>query len=239
MKTSHAKPTAANIAQLIDHALLRPEAARADVEQLCREALACRFHSVCVNPVWVSLAHESLAGSDVKVCCVAGFPFGAQLTETKAMEARAAILEGAQEIDTVINLGALKSGDDERVLRDIQGVVQACRDGNARCKVILEMCLLTDSEKTRACELAVKAQADFVKTSTGFSTGGATVEDVALLARLAGKKGLGVKASGGIRSLADLTKMVAAGATRIGTSSGVKILQEAAGGAVTAEADDY
>lgn len=239
MKSSHAKLTAAGIAQLIDHALLRPEATAEDIGQLCREARACHFHSVCVNPVWVSLAHESLAGSDVKVCCVAGFPFGAQLTETKALEARAAILEGATEIDMVIDLGGLKGGDDARVLRDIQGVVQACRDGNARCKVILETCLLTDAEKTRACELAVTAQADFVKTSTGFGTGGATVEDVVLLARLAGKKGLGVKASGGIRSLADLRKMVAAGATRIGTSSGVKILQEAAGETVTAEADDY
>jgi deoxyribose-phosphate aldolase len=229
MTSSPANLTAAGIAKLIDHALLRPDAAREDIAQLCREARACHFHSVCVNPVWVPLAHESLAGSGVAVCCVAGFPFGAQLTETKAMEARSAIRQGATETDMVINLGALKSGDDDAVRRDIQQVVQACRDGHALCKVILEMCLLTDTEKTRACKLAVEAGADFVKTSTGFSKGGATVEDVALLARIAGARGLGVKASGGIRSLADLMKMVAAGATRIGTSSGVKILREAAG----------
>jgi len=227
----NASPTATprEIAALIDHAVLRPDAARPEVEQACREARAWHFHSVCVNPVWVSPVHEWLAGSDVIVCAVAGFPFGAQLTDTKAMEARAAILEGAGEIDMVINLGALKSGDHARVLEDIRGVVQACRDGHARCKVILETCWLTEQEKVRACELAVEAQADFVKTSTGFGKAGATVEDVALLARTAGKHGLGVKASGGIRSLADLKKMVAAGATRIGTSSSVKIVKEAGG----------
>ena len=145
------------------------------------------------------------------------------------MEARAAIRQGAKEIDMVINVGALKSGDDALVLRDIRSVVEACRDGSARCKVILETALLTNEEKARACELAVKARADFVKTSTGFSTGGATVEDVALMSRIVREKKLGVKASGGIRSLADLRRMVQAGATRIGTSSGIKILQEAAG----------
>jgi deoxyribose-phosphate aldolase len=230
------KPTAApperlplNIAQLIDHTILRPDATKADIERLCREALQHKFFSVCVNPTWVSLAHQLLDASDVKVCCVVGFPLGAQLPETKATEAQAAIQQGAQEIDMVLNVGALKSGDEALVLRDIRSVVQACQDGRAKCKVILEACLLTHAEKARACELATQAQADFVKTSTGFSAGGATVEDVALMSRMVREKKLGVKASGGIRSLADLRRMVEAGATRIGTSSGIKILQEAAG----------
>ncbi len=228
-----------NIPQLIDHTILRPDTTRADIEQLCREARQHKFYSVCVNPTWVSLARQLLDGSGVKVCCVVGFPLGAQPPETKAMEARAAIRQGAREIDMVINVGALKSGDDALVLRDIRSVVEACRDGSARCKVILETSLLTNQEKARACELAVKARADFVKTSTGFSTGGATVEDVALMSRIVREKGLGVKASGGIRALADLRRMVQAGATRIGTSSGIKILQEAAGEAVSAGADKY
>jgi deoxyribose-phosphate aldolase len=222
-------PPPLNIPQLIDHTILRADTRRTDIEQLCREARQHKFYSVCVNPTWVSLARQLLDGSDVKVCCVVGFPLGATLPETKAMEARAAIRQGANEIDMVINVGALKSGDDALVLRDIRSVVEACRDGSAKCKVILETSLLTNEEKTRACELAIKARADFVKTSTGFSTGGATVEDVALMSRLVREKGLGVKASGGIRSLADLRRMVQAGATRIGTSSGIKILQEAAG----------
>ena len=222
-------PSPLNIPQLIDHTILRADTRRTDIEQLCREARQHKFYSVCVNPTWVSLARQLLDGSDVKVCCVVGFPLGATLPETKAMEARAAIRQGANEIDMVINVGALKSGDDALVLRDIRSVVEACRDGSAKCKVILETSLLTNEEKTRACELAIKARADFVKTSTGFSTGGATVEDVALMSRLVREKGLGVKASGGIRSLADLRRMVQAGATRIGTSSGIKILQEAAG----------
>jgi deoxyribose-phosphate aldolase len=228
-----------NIAQLIDHTVLRPDTTRADIEQLCREARQYKFYSVCVNPTWVSLARQLLEVSGVRVCCVVGFPLGAQPPETKAMEARAAIRQGAKEIDMVINVGALKSGDDELVLRDIRGVVEACRDGSAKCKVILETSLLTNEEKARACELAVKAHADFVKTSTGFSSGGATVEDVSLMARLVRDKGLGVKASGGVRSLADLMKMVAAGATRIGTSSGIKILKEAAGEAVSGEGAKY
>ena len=218
-----------SIPTLIDHTLLRPDATKADIERLCREALQHKFWSVCVNPTWVALAHQLLEKSDVKVCCVVGFPLGAHLPETKAIEARAAIREGAQEIDMVINIGALKSRDEALVLRDIRSVVEACRDGGAKCKVILETCLLTKEEKTRACELAVQARADFVKTSTGFSTGGATVEDVALMSRLVRGQNVGVKASGGIRSLADLRRMVEAGATRIGTSSGIKIVQEAAG----------
>jgi len=229
----------AQIAQLIDHTVLRPDATKADVEQLCREARQANFYSVCVNPTWVSLARQLLEGSSVKVCCVVGFPLGAQPPETKAMEARAAIRQGAKEIDMVINVGALKSGDDEMVLRDIRGVVEACRDGSAKCKVIFETSLLTNEEKARACELSVKANADFVKTSTGFSSGGATVEDVSLMSRIVKDKGLGVKASGGVRSLADLLKMVAAGATRIGTSSGLKILKEARGEAVSSEGAKY
>jgi len=233
-----AKPNL-NIAQLIDHTVLRPDTTRADIEQLCREARQYNFYSVCVNPTWVSLARDLLAGTQVKVCCVVGFPLGAQPPETKAMEARAAIRQGAKEIDMVINVGALKSGDDELVLRDIRGVVEACRDGSAKCKVILETSLLTNEEKARACELSMKAHADFVKTSTGFSTGGATVEDVSLMARIVRDKGLGVKASGGVRSFSDLMRLVAAGATRIGTSSGIKILKEAAGEVVSGDAPKY
>jgi deoxyribose-phosphate aldolase len=228
-----------NIPQLIDHTILRPDTTKTDIEQLCREARQYKFFSVCVNPTWVSLARDLLAGSSVKVCCVVGFPLGAQPPETKAMEARAAIRAGAKEIDMVINVGALKSGDDELVLRDIRSVVEACRDGSAKCKVILETSLLSNEEKARACEMSVKANADFVKTSTGFSTGGATVEDVSLMSRIVRDRGLGVKASGGVRSLADLQKMVAAGATRIGTSSGIKILKEAAGEVVSGDAPKY
>jgi deoxyribose-phosphate aldolase len=228
-----------DVAQYIDHTVLRPDTTRTDIEQLCREARQYKFYSVCVNPTWVSLARQLLEGSPVKVCCVVGFPLGAQPPETKAMEARAAIRQGAKEIDMVINVGALKSGDDELVLRDIRAVVEACRDGSAKCKVILETALLTNEEKARACELAVKANANFVKTSTGFSSGGATVEDVSLMSRIVRDRGLGVKASGGIRSLADLMKMVAAGATRIGTSSGIKIVKESRGEAVSSEGAKY
>ena len=243
LKTANPQPAAAlplsNIPQLIDHTILRPDATKADIEQLCREARQHKFFSVCVNPTWASLARQLLDGSGVTVCCVVGFPLGANLPETKALEARAAIRQGAKEIDMVLNVGALKSGDDALVLQDIGSVVEACRDGSARCKVILETSLLTNEEKGRACKLAVKARADFVKTSTGFSSGGATVEDVALMSRLVREKGLGVKASGGIRSLADLRRMVQAGATRIGASSGIKILQEAAGQVVRSDGAIY
>ena len=228
-------PLPLNIPQLIDHTLLRPDATKADIERLCHEARQFRFYSVCVNPTWVSPARRLLGRSSVKVCCVTGFPLGAHLPETKAAEARAAIRQGAKEIDMVINVGALKSGDDALVLRDIRSVVEACRDGSAKCKVILETSLLTNEEKGRACKLAIKARADFVKTSTGFSPGGATVEDVALMSGIVRDRKLGVKASGGIRTLADLRRMVQAGATRIGTSSGIKILQEAAGESVGSE----
>ncbi|MDB6058489.1 MAG: Deoxyribose-phosphate aldolase [Verrucomicrobiales bacterium] len=227
------------IPNLIDHTILRPDTNKSDIEQLCKEARQYKFFSVCVNPTWVTLARQLLDGSGVKVCCVVGFPLGAQPPETKAMEARAAIRQGAKEIDMVINVGALRSGDDELVLRDIRAVVEACRDGSAKCKVILETSLLSNAEKQRACELAVKARADFVKTSTGFSTGGATVEDVSLMSRIVRDKGMYVKASGGVRSYADLRAMVQAGATRIGTSSGIKIMQEASGQTVTGPAAKY
>jgi deoxyribose-phosphate aldolase len=227
------------IPSLIDHTILRPDTTKSDIEQLCKEARQYKFFSVCVNPTWVSLARQLLDGSGVKVCCVVGFPLGAQPPETKALEARAAIRQGAKEIDMVINVGALRSGDDDLVLRDIRAVVEACRDGSAKCKVILETSLLNNAEKQRACELSVKARADFVKTSTGFSTGGATVEDVSLMSRIVRDKGMFVKASGGVRSYADLRAMVAAGATRIGTSSGIKIMQEASGQTVTGPADKY
>ena len=216
-----------NIARLIDHALLKPEATAADIERLCREAMEFGFWSVCVNSSQVRAAAAALAGSEIKVCTVVGFPLGASLTEDKVYEARVALRAGATEIDTVLNLGELKSGEDGPVLEDIQAVVHACRESGALCKVILETSSLTDPEKARACELCVKAGADFVKTSTGFGRGGARVEDVAMLSRLVKPRGLGVTAAGGIRTLVDLQKMLAAGATRIGTSHGAKIMREA------------
>ncbi len=215
------------VAALIDHTLLRPEATRADIEKLCDEARRYRFASVCINPTYVAQAREAMRGTGVRVCCVVGFPLGAQPAETKALETRRAIREGAQEIDMVINIGALKGKDDALVLRDIRGVVEACKEGRALSKVILETALLTDEEKVRGCELSMKAGADYVKTSTGFSTKGATVEDVALMKRTVAPKTLGVKAAGGIRTYADLVKMVQAGATRVGASASVKIVEEA------------
>ena len=219
--------TPAQVAQLIDHTLLKPDAMATDVEKLCAEARQHGFFSVCVNPVFVPQVKQLLRGSNVKVCCVVGFPLGAQDSQIKLLEARKAIREGAQEVDMVINVGALKGKDDALVLKDIRGVVEACKDGRALSKVILETSLLTDEEKVRACELSMKAGADYVKTSTGFSSGGATAEDIALMARTVAPKKLGVKASGGVRTLADLLKMVKAGATRVGASSSVKILEEA------------
>ncbi len=218
-----------NIAQLIDHTLLKPDSTRTDVERLCAEARQFGFCSVCVHPMYVHFATTLLQGAPVKVCSVAGFPFGANLATTKAAETRAAIRDGAREVDMVLNISAMKSGDFDTVLRDLQAVAEACRQGGALSKVILETHYLTDAEKIRACELAVAAGLNFVKTSTGFTGGGATVEDVALMSRVVKPKGLGVKASGGIRTLADVHKMLAAGATRIGTSAGVKIMQELAG----------
>ena len=215
------------LAKLIDHTLLRPEATSADIQKLCDEARQYSFFSVCVNPTYVRDAKTLLRGAPVKVCCVVGFPLGAQPPEIKVLEARRAIREGAQEIDMVINIGALKSSDDDLVRRDIRGVVEACKEGRAVSKVILETALLSNEEKVRGCELAMKAGADFVKTSTGFSSGGATEQDVGLMARTVAPRKLGVKASGGIRTYADVVRMIQAGATRVGCSSSVKIMEEA------------
>jgi deoxyribose-phosphate aldolase len=215
------------IARLIDHTLLRPEAARADIMKLCREARQYSFASVCVNPYWVPLVTSELAGSPVKVCTVIGFPFGATSTEAKIAEAAAALRAGAQEIDMVINVGALRSGDFEAVKLDIQGVVNVSHEAGAIVKVILETALLDDNQKAVACTLAKMAGGDFVKTSTGFGPSGASVQDVALMRQVVGAE-MGVKASGGIRSLEDLQKMKAAGATRIGASASVKIVEATA-----------
>src|SRR5919205_1818430 len=215
-------------ASLIDHTLLKPEATDEDIRKLCEEAARYHFASVCVNPTWVRAAACNLRGSGVPVCTVIGFPLGATLPDVKAYEARRALLDGARELDTVLNVGALKSGDDCLVEHDIRSVVEVAHEYDAICKVIIETALLTDDEKVRACVAARNAGADFVKTSTGFSKGGATVADVALMRRTVGSE-LGVKASGGVKGLDDARRMVEAGATRIGASVGVKIAQEAAG----------
>lgn len=215
------------LAKLIDHTLLKPEATPADIQRLCEEARRFRFFSVCVNPSYVQQVRTLLTGTPVKVCCVVGFPLGAQPPEIKALEARRALREGAQEIDMVINIGALKGKDDALVRKDIRAVVETCKDSRAVSKVILETALLTDEEKVRGCELSMKAGADYVKTSTGFSTGGATVEDVALMSRTVAPRRLGVKAAGGVRTYDDVVKMIQAGATRVGCSSSVKIMEEA------------
>ncbi|WP_046213469.1 deoxyribose-phosphate aldolase [Paenibacillus wulumuqiensis] len=212
-----------NLAKLIDHTLLKADATKAEITKLTDEARKYQFASVCVNPTWVAYCADQLKGSGVDVCTVIGFPLGASTPEVKAFEAANAIENGATEVDMVINIGALKDGDNDLVLRDIQAVVNAAK-GKALVKVIIETCLLTDEEKVRASELSVQAGADFVKTSTGFSTGGATAEDIALMRKTVGPD-VGVKASGGVRSLEDLNQMVAAGATRIGASSGVKIME--------------
>jgi deoxyribose-phosphate aldolase len=216
-----------DLARYIDHTLLKANATEEQVLNLCSEAREYNFRSVCVNPTWVPLAAELLRGSDVLTCTVVGFPLGANEPEIKAMEARRAIRNGAREIDMVINIGALKSGDEALVLRDIRAVVEDCVDGNAVCKVILETALLTDDEKRRASELARTARAHFVKTSTGFSTGGATVSDVALMAEVVRGAGMEVKASGGISSYSDAKAMIEAGATRLGASASIGIVQEA------------
>lgn len=215
------------VAKLIDHTLLKPEATAEEIEKLCKEAAQHGFYSVCVNPAWVPKAKALLRGTSVKVCAVVGFPLGAQSPEIKTLEARRALREGATEIDMVINIGALKGKDDKLVARDIRGVVEVCDEARALSKIILETALLTDEEKVRGCQLSMKAGADYVKTSTGFSKGGATAEDIALMARTVAPRKLGVKASGGVRTYADLLKMVEAGATRIGSSNSVKILEEA------------
>lgn len=217
---------ATQIANIIDHTLLRPDATSRQITQLCQEALQYNFASVCINPTHVELAVDLLKDSDVKVCTVIGFPLGASTPKDKVHEAEETIEKGATEVDMVINIGALKEGNDGLVGRDIAGVVQAAHGRGMLCKVIIEAALLTREEKTRVCQLARKAGADLVKTSTGFSAGGATVEDVALMRQTVGPN-VGVKASGGIRTLADAKAMIAAGANRLGTSASVKIVQEA------------
>jgi deoxyribose-phosphate aldolase len=212
-----------NIAAMIDHTLLKPDATKQQIETLCQEAREHKFFSVCVNPVWVSMAKELLKDSGVKVCTVIGFPLGAATSETKAFETKNAIENGAEEVDMVINIGALKDQNDEWVENDIRSVVAAAK-GKALTKVIIETSLLTKEEKIRACQLAVKAGADFVKTSTGFSSGGATVSDIALMRETVGPN-VGVKASGGVRNAEDAQKMIESGATRIGASSSVAIIK--------------
>ena len=213
-----------NYAGMIDHTLLKPEATKAQVKKLCEEAVEYGFHSVCVNSSFVYYCAELLKDSDVKVCTVIGFPLGAMSTAGKAAEARAAVDDGADELDMVLHVGMIKSGDWEYVKQDIASVVEAA-GGQALVKVILETCLLTDEEKEKACRICVETGADFVKTSTGFSAGGATAEDVALMRKTVGDKA-GVKASGGIRTLADVKVMTEAGADRIGASAGVAIVEE-------------
>ncbi|KAA0965441.1 deoxyribose-phosphate aldolase [Sporosarcina sp. ANT_H38] len=212
-----------DLATYIDHTLLKADAKNNEIVALCEEARKYTFASVCVNPTWVKTAAAALEGSPVKVCTVIGFPLGASTPEVKAFETGDAITNGADEIDMVINVGALRGGDDEIVKKDIEAVVNAAK-GKAIVKVIIEASLLSDKEKRKACELSVLAGADFVKTSTGFSTGGATVEDVKLMRAVVGPE-MGVKASGGVRNLEDMKKMIDAGATRIGASSGVLIMQ--------------
>ncbi len=215
------------IAALIDHTILKPEATRNDVVKICREARQYGFASVCVNPYWVPLVRAELAGSAVKVCTVVGFPLGATSTEAKVAETAAAVRAGAEEIDMVINIGALRSGDREAVRQDIRQVVETAHCAGAIVKVILETALLDDPQKTAACTLAKQAGADFVKTSTGFSTSGATAHDVALMREVVGPE-MGIKAAGGIRTLSDLRAMTAAGATRIGASASIKIVEATA-----------
>ncbi|WP_075981950.1 deoxyribose-phosphate aldolase [Bacillus massilinigeriensis] len=213
-----------NLGRMIDHTLLKANATQEEILKLTQEAKENLFASVCVNPTWVKFAAEQLKDTpEVKVCTVIGFPLGATTTEVKAFETKNAIENGATEVDMVINIGALKDKNFELVEQDIKGVVDAAK-GKALTKVIIETSLLTDEEKVKACELAVKAGTDFVKTSTGFSTGGATPEDIALMRKVVGPE-IGVKASGGVRSLEDAEKMVQAGATRIGASSGVAIMK--------------
>jgi len=216
------------VAAMIDHTLLKPDATRHDIEQLCAEAAKFKFATVCVNPTWVAMSARLLAGSGVGVCSVVGFPLGATTADVKGYETQRAIFDGAREIDMVINVGALKSGDLVVVERDIEAVTARCRQCGALSKVIIEAALLTDDEKVTACTLAKAAGADYVKTSTGFGPGGATAADVALMRRVVGAE-MGVKAAGGVRDLESVKAMIAAGATRVGASAGVKIVQQARG----------
>ena len=222
MELSHVE-----LAAMIDHTSLRPECTMKEVEKLCREAILLGCAAVCVNPIYVPAVAHQLEGSKIKTCCVVGFPLGANTTAQKVREAREAIHMGASEIDMVMWVGGLKSGHLEWVGEDIAEVARACRENRAILKVILECCLLTDDEKQQACDLCVQAKANFIKTSTGFGATGATVEDVRLISRIAAPAGLGVKAAGGIRSYADALRMIHAGATRIGATSTVRIIEEA------------
>lgn len=212
-----------NIKSMIDHTLLKPNATKEDISLLCEEAKKYEFVAICVNPYYIPLCKELLKDSDVKIATVVGFPLGSNTKEVKAFETIDAIKNGAQEIDMVINIGALKNKDYDVVMEDIKAVVDAAK-GDAIVKVIIETCLLTDDEKKKVCEISLEAGADFVKTSTGFSSGGATVEDVKLMKSIVGDK-MEVKASGGIRDLETANKMIEAGATRLGTSSGIKIIE--------------
>jgi deoxyribose-phosphate aldolase len=211
------------LASYIDHTLLRPDASPADIDELCDEAAEYGFAAVCINPTWVSRAKRRLRGTGVMVASVVGFPLGANTPEIKAMEARRALRDGAREIDMVINIGALKGGEHDLVRRDIAGVSDACREVGALNKVIIEAAYLSDEEKVIACRLAVAGRADYVKTSTGFGPGGATVFDVALMREVVGEK-MGVKAAGGIHTADEVREMITAGATRIGASAGVRIV---------------
>jgi deoxyribose-phosphate aldolase len=225
---------ARDVARFIDHTLLKPDASRSEILKVCEEGVRYGFASVCINPIWVRESACALRGSGVKVCTVIGFPLGANAPDTKVYEARRAIFDGASELDMVVNVGALKSGDHDLVSRDIRGVVEVTNEAGYICKVIIETALLTEDEKVSACLIAKEAGADFVKTSTGFSKGGATAADVALMRRVVGGQ-MGVKASGGVRDLKQAQEMIRAGATRIGASVGVQIIQEAAGRGVSAD----
>jgi deoxyribose-phosphate aldolase len=239
--SAYALSSAAALAAVLDHTMLKPEATRAQVLQLCAEAAEYRFACAMVNPTWVSTAAHALAGTGVPVGVVIGFPLGATLSASKRDETVRVLKLGAHDVDMVLNIGLLKSGtkeDYDAVKQEIRGVVELAHASGAIVKVILETCLLTFEEKHRASELALSAGADFIKTSTGFSSGGATVDDIALMRGIAGTRA-GVKASGGIRSLADATAMLRAGATRIGASASVKILAELTGKAVTAAPAGY
>jgi deoxyribose-phosphate aldolase len=215
---------ASDIASYIDHTLLKPEASEAEILKVCAEAAEYGFKSVCVNPVWVKTVKNALRGTSVLTCSVVAFPFGATSSDVKAFEARGAVLDGADEVDMVIDIAAARAADKGALVDDITAVAEVVHAEDAILKVIIETALLSEEQKVLACEAAVEAGADFVKTSTGFNGGGATVEDVALMRRTVGP-GMGVKASGGVRSLADAQAMIAAGATRIGASSGIAIVK--------------
>jgi deoxyribose-phosphate aldolase len=227
-----------DVAVLIDHTLLKPDASAKDIDTLCAEAAEFHFATVCVNPAWVALAARRLHGSGVGVCSVVGFPLGATTPDVKQYETRRAIFDGAVEIDMVINVGALKSADLRLVTTDIEAVTTPCRDAGVISKVIIEAALLTDDEKVTACTLAKAAGADFVKTSTGFGPGGATVADVQLMRRVVGDE-MGVKAAGGVRDLDQVKAMIAAGATRVGASAGVRIVRESQGKPVVGSGASY